>query len=151
MRKIILAALSLLALTGGAFAQAVSTQQSASRVEAATAVAFAQAAVGSQSTATIAVPAGMFAYITGISADTCFDATGATAGVNVNYTSTNIQSTPSWSLSYVGTANTCNPPLREWFSVPLKSAQAGTNVTIVSPAGNAHAQFTIRVYYYLAP
>lgn len=153
MRKLLLVAASLLALPGGAFAQAVSTQQSATRVEAATAVAFAQAAVAAVSTATITVPAGLFAYITAISMDACADGTGGTAETNANFTTTNIQSTPKWSFSWAGTANTCATPIREWFTTPLKSAQAGTNVTVVSPSdgGGTHNQYTIRVYYYLAP
>lgn len=151
MRKIALALLGLCVATS-AFGQAVGVQQQATRVEAATAVAFAQAGVGVTSTATIVVPAGLYAYITALSMDTCADATGGTAQVNSNYTSTNLPSTPSWSFSFGGTANTCAVPLRESFSAPLKSAQPGVNVTVVSPSGGAgHNQFTIRVYYYLAP
>lgn len=151
MRRIALALLGLCFATA-AFGQAVSVQQAGTRAEAATAVAFAQAAVGSTSTATITVPAGLYAYITGLSMDTCADGTGGTAQTNSNFTTTNIQSTPSWSFSFGGTANTCGVSLREWFNIPLKSLQPGTNVTVVSPTGGGgHNQFTIRVYYYLAP
>lgn len=151
MRRITFALLGLLALTSGAFAQATSVQQAPTRLDAATGVAFAQAAVGSQSTATITVPSGLSAYITAVSMDTCADGTGGTALANSNFTSTNIQSTPSWSVSFAGTANTCATAIRESYATPLKSSQPGVNVTVVSPGASAHNQFTIRVYYYLAP
>lgn len=151
MKRIVLGLLGLCALTGSAFAQATSTQQASTRLDAATAVAFAQAAVGSQSTATITVPAGLSAYVTGVSIDTCADGTGTTALANSNFTSTNLQSTPSWAVSFAATANTCATPIREMYATPLKSSQPGVNVTVVSPNASAHNQFTIRVYYYLAP
>lgn len=150
MRRIALALWGL-CLATAAFGQAISVQQAGSRVEAATGVAFAQAAVGSTSTATIVVPAGNYAYITGVSMETCANATGTTVITNGNYTTTNIQGTPSWSFSFAGTANTCIPVIRESFSVPLKSAQPGVNVTFVSQTGAGNNQHTIRVYYYLAP
>jgi len=124
-------------------------QQSGSRFDAATAVAFAQAAVAAQSTATISVPAGQYAYITGVGMDTCANGTGGTALTNANFTSTNLQSTPSWSISFAGTANTCGTRIAEFYATPLKSLVPGTAVTVVSPAGSANNQFTIRVYYYL--
>jgi hypothetical protein len=151
MRRLIVALLGLIAFTGAAFAQATPVQQAASRLDAAVGVAFAQAAVAAQSTATIVVPAGQYAYITGVSMDTCANGTGTTALANVNYTSTNIQSTPSWGVSFAAVANTCATPIRESYGTPLKSSQAGVNVTVVSPTGGAGNQFTIRVYFYLAP
>jgi len=150
MRKPLIIALALLGALGSAFGQQ-SVQQTAKRLDAATAVAFAQAAVGSNSTATITVPTGQYAYITGVSMDTCADGTGGTALTNLNYTSTNIQSTPSWSVSFAGTANTCATPIREFYATPLKSLVPGTAVTVVSPTVGTHNQSTIRVYYYLAP
>ena len=150
MRKIFLTLSWLLAFTGAAFCQATSVQQVASRLDAATGVAYATAAQGAQATATIAVPGGYFAYITGVSLDTCANGTGGTALANVNYTSTNIQSTPSWPVSFTGTANTCATPIRDFFATPLKSSNAGVNVTVVSPTGSAQNIFAIRVYYYLA-
>lgn len=151
MRKIALSFLALVALTGSAFAQATSVQQAGTRLDVATAVAFAQAAVGSQSTATITVPAGLYAYITGISIDFCNNGTG-TAQANANFTSTNINSTPSWAVSIAASANICIPPIREQYATPLKSSAPGTNVTVVSPGGTiTNNQATIRVYYYLAP
>lgn len=151
MRKIALSLLALVALTSAALAQAVPTQQASTRLDAATAVAFAQASVGAQSTATITVPAGLYAYITGISLDFCNNGTG-TAQANANFTSTNINSTPSWAVSIAASANICIPPIREQYATPLKSSAPGVNVTVVSPSGTiTNNQATIRVYYYLAP
>jgi hypothetical protein len=151
MRRLLLAFIGLLGLSGVAFGQATSVQQSASRLDSATAVAYATAAQGSQATATINVPGGQYAYITGVSLDTCANASGGTAIANGLFTSTNIQSTPSWAMSFLGTANTCAPAIRESYATPMKSNQAGVNVTVVSPAGSAQNLFGIRVYYYLAP
>jgi hypothetical protein len=152
MRKIFTSLFWVLALTASAAAQQGSlVQQSGTRLEAATQVAFAQAAAGSTSTATITVPAGQYAYITGVSMDTCADATGTTALANSSFTSTNIQSTPSWSISFAAAANTCGTRISEAYATPLKSLIPGTAVTVVSPATSAHNMFTIRVYFYLAP
>ena len=93
MKKLILA-FALLALGTPAWAQSVTVQQSATRVEAATNVAFAQAGVGVTSTATITVPAGLFAYITGLSADACADGTGGTTQVNKNIVAQRILGLP---------------------------------------------------------
>lgn len=151
MRKVLGSLFGLLALTSVAFGQATTVQQAPSRLDAATGVAFAQAAKGSVSTATITVPAGQFAYITGVSIDVCADGTGGNAYANANFTSTNIQSTPSWAVSSALAANTCAVPIRESYATPLKSSQSGTNVTVVGPTAGATNQQTIRVYYYLAP
>ena len=146
MKWLLAALLSL--VCGAAWAQAVSVQQSAQRLDA-SAVAFAQAAVGSPSTATVTVPTGMFAYITGISVDGCQNGTGA-AVTNANITSTGLNTNPSWSYSMAQTANGCVAQgiARDFPATPLKS-QSGTNVTVVSPT-TATWQYTIRVYYYLA-
>jgi hypothetical protein len=151
MRRLTLAFLGLVAFTGAAFAQATSVQQAPSRLDAATGVAFAQAAKGSISTATVTVPAGLYAYVTGVSIDVCADGTGGNAYANLNFTTTNLQSTPSFAVSAALAANTCAVPIREWYATPLKSSQAGVNVTVVGPAVGATNQQTIRVYFYLAP
>src|SRR5271157_982134 len=151
MRRILAAAVGLLALTGIAFGQATSVQQSGSRLDAATAVAYATAAQGSAATATITVPAGQFAYITGVSIGVCANTTGGTALTNTNFTSTNIVGLPSWAFSHAGTASTCAARVAESFPTPLKSANAGTAVTVVGPTGVAQLIQDIRVYYYLAP
>ena len=151
MRRILASLFGLLALTSLAFGQATSVQQAPTRLDAATGVAFAQAAKGSISTATITVPAGLYAYITGVSIDVCADGAGGNAYANLNFTSTNIQSTPSWAISAALAANTCAVPIRESYATPLKSSQPGVNVTVVGPTVGATNQQTIRVYFYLAP
>jgi hypothetical protein len=130
-----------------ALAQTVPIQQSAQRLDA-SAVAFAQAAVGSASTATITVPPGMFAYVTGVSVDAC-EGSGLTGVAAGSITSTGLSTNPSWGFSLVSTADVCvaGGAVRDLPSTPYKS-QYGTNVTVVSPATSG-AQYTIRVYYYL--
>jgi hypothetical protein len=151
---------ALLALTLGtslAFAQqagSTTVQQSPSRLDACQGVAYATGAVNTQITATIPVPAGNYAYICSIQADVCNSNTASTAIANSNFTSTNLPSNPTWQISLATTANLCMNPgaIRETFNgPPLKSSNAGTNVTIVSPAGVSQTAYTIRVTYYLAP
>lgn len=141
--------LFLLALSfNPALAQAP-VQQAPTHLDAATAVAFAGTAVNSQSTATITVPGGQYAYITAISFDVCTNGTG-TAANQVTYTSTNIAGSPQWVFSIAATASIC----QHWQDIipgGLKSAAAGTNVTIVSPTAATNNSYTIRAYYYLAP
>ena len=149
MKRLIASIFALLAFSGVAFAQA-SIQAIGTRLDVATAVAFATAAVNNQVTATIAVPAGQYVYITAISYDVAQNNTGTTAANNVQFTTTNISGSPILSTSVAGVANTTAHGF-EGYAVPLKSAAPGTNVTVVSPAANATAAYTIRVYYYTAP
>jgi hypothetical protein len=146
--RYILSLLALVVSIGTAGAQQA-VQQTPTRLDAATAVAFGQAAVATASVATIVVPGGQYAYITAISIDACEDAT-AVALTNVNVTTAGIAGTPSYTFSYPATVNQCPVALRETFAVPLKSIQPGTNVVFTSPS-STHVQYTIRVYYYLAP
>ena len=125
-------------------------QQVPTRLDAATNVCFAQLAVNNTSICTIVVPAGQFAYVTGISIDTCQNGT-ATINTNVNYTTTNLPSTPKFPVSLAATANLCGTSIRYFPSTPLKSLAAGTSVVVTGPAAAANTQQTIRVYYYLAP
>jgi hypothetical protein len=155
MKKLLLSFALLLGALGAAFAQqGALVQQSGSMLHAGV-----QSAVGTNfntvnntSTATINVPAGYFVYITGMFLSTCQDATSA-AATNLNFTTTGLGSgaaAPQFGLSLAATANTCYfQPIS--FATPLKSAAAGTQVTVVSPAANLHAGFGITVQYYLAP
>jgi hypothetical protein len=112
-------------------------------------VAVTGTAVNNQYTATISVPAGLYAYVTGLSFDACTNGTGT--GVNqVTFTSTNLTGSPVWPFSLAATASICQH-WTEPLSSPLKSSVAGTNVTIVTPAAAANNSYTVRVYYYLAP
>jgi len=144
----------LLALAAGAVAQQGSlVQQSGSRLDAGISVAIGtnNNTVNQQSVATVTVPAGFYAYITAIALEECGDATG-TAAVNVNFTSTGITGTPSWSYS-ASAANSLSTCTRQFesFSSPLKGSAPGTNVVITSPSALLHTGFGIRIYYYIAP
>jgi len=141
---------ALAALWAGVASAQVAIQQNATHLDAATAVAFAQAAVGSASTATITVPSGQYAYITAIGIDLAQDGTGV-AVANSNTTAMgNISGGPQWTFSCPLTISSNCVGVRENFSVPLKSAAPGTNVTLTTGSGT-HIQYTVRIYYYLAP
>lgn len=152
LRSLWLAALLALAVGHLALAAGeVPVQQIPTRLDACTAIAYGTAAANTQVTATITVPSGQYAYICGISADVCGNATG-TVQTNVTFTTTNLPSTPTYQYSTAINPNSClNPPLREFPGAPIKSAAPGTNVTVVTPAGAAQTLYTLRVYYYLAP
>src|SRR6266550_4003059 len=132
MKRFCVTCLAFLLWVTVAEAQTVPVQQAAQRLDA-SAVAFAQAAVGSPSTATVVVPTGMYAYITGISVDGCQNGTGLLI-TNGNITSTGLNTNPSWSYSMPLTVNGCfsGGIVRDFPTTPLKS-QAGINVTVVSP------------------
>jgi hypothetical protein len=148
MKRFFIAAFA--ALWASVASAQVTVQQNATHLDAATAVAFAQAAVGSASTATITVPSGQYAYITGISIDLAQNGT-STAATNLLTTAMgNISGGPQWQFSCPATVNSNCVGVRETYAVPLKSAAPGTNVTLTATAG-ANNQFTVRIYYYLAP
>jgi hypothetical protein len=148
MKRFLIALIA--ALWAGIASAQVAIQQNPTHLDAATAVAFAQAAAGAASTATITVPSGQYAYITGIGIDLAQNATGAVV-TNVNTTAmVNVSGGPQWSFSCVATANTNCVGVRENFPVPLKSAAPGTNVSLTATP-SAQSQFTVRIYYYVAP
>ncbi len=148
MKRLLIAALAALwAVTAQA---QVTIQQNATHLDAATAVAFAQGAVGAASTATITVPSGQYAYITGIGIDLAQNGT-STVATNLNTTAMgNVSGGPQWTFSCPATVNSNCVGVRETYAVPLKSAAPGTNVTLTATPG-ANNQFTVRIYYYLAP
>jgi hypothetical protein len=102
---------------------------------------------------------------TGIGVDACENGTGA-AMTNLNVTSSGIVGAPSWSFSGASAINTCvagmngagisgfmwpnGTAVSEKFALPLRSSAPGTNVVITSPT-TAQIQYTVRVYYYVAP
>lgn len=159
MRRLSLSLLALLALALPAFAQNVCgsqgacVQQSPTRPDAAIAVQMGTntGTPNQQSVATVTVPGGLYAYVTAIYMDVCGNATGS-AQTNVNFTSTGLTGTPSWSYSATA-ANILSTCLRlgDSFATPLKGSAPGTNVVITSPSGVTNNSYTIRVYYYLAP
>lgn len=144
--------LAMLLLSSAAMAQ-TSVQQAASRSDVTTGVAVSTNfnTVNTQGVATVSVQAGLYAYVTAISLEQCGNATG-TAATNVLFTSTGISGTPSWQYSAT-TANSLSTCTRQFesFTIPLKSASAGTNVVITSPSALTNTAFGIRIYYYLAP
>lgn len=150
---ILLACVCALVFPVAASAQQV--QQSASRLDASTfaAVSTSFDTVNAQGTATVVVPAGLYAYLTRIELEECQDATG-NAVSNQSFTSTGLGSgatvSPQWSIGAAASASNC--VFRDVnFNTPLKSAAAGTNVTIVSPSASTHAGFGIKAYGYFAP
>lgn len=149
-RLIVLLGLLAVLVAGPASAQGpVLIQQAPSMLTAATAVAHADAAINVAVTATITVPAGMYAYITALDWQVCTNAT-ATAQANVTWTSTNLTGLPKWQYSIGATVNICQTFATN-FANPLKSAAPGTNVTVVSPTAAAQNAYSVNVYYFLAP
>lgn len=147
-RKLALAAVA--ALWAGAASAQVTIQQNATHLDAATAVAFNQGTATTAAAATITVPSGQYAYITGISIDLGQNATSA-AVTNANTVAlTNVAGGPQWTFSCPATANANCVGVRENFPVPLKSAAPGTNVTLTT-ATPTNSIYTVRMYYYLAP
>lgn len=146
MLKKLAAAIFVALFASAALAQAP-VQQSPTRLDAAVGVAYATGAINTANTATIVVPGGQYAYIVAIGLDACENATGTGVPLGT-FTSTNINSSPTWLYSVTG-ADVCYR-FFEAFPSPLKSAAAGTNVTVVGGAQTTVAT-AIRVYYYLAP
>jgi hypothetical protein len=146
-----IAALALLAAPSAFAQQAQGTpiQQIATRLDACT-VANATAVINNAVTLTITPPAGQYVYLCGIDLTVSNDATGAVVATNLQWTSTNLG---AWKLTYsmAGTANTIGLQYQSTFNAIMKSAVAGTAVTIVSPAANAHAVYNVNAYYYYAP
>ena len=157
---------SLLGLLGAAFLAALplgsalaqvspnQTTQTGTRLDACTQTAVGTNfnTVNTQSTATIVVPAGLYAYICKIELEAMQDATG-NAMTNLSFTSTGLGSgaanSPQWAVSQPLTVNGAYS--RDIvYATPLKSATSGTNVTVVSPAAQTHVGFGIKIVYYLA-
>lgn len=146
-----------LALLGppDSFGQSVTVQQSPSMLTACAQVATANGTA--QQTITITPSAGMYFYLCGLDLQYCASGTAATATQNVYTTTTGFQGTPKWQLSVSNTASVCFPtgnngaPQTFQFPLPLKSANAGTAVTFVSPAAITNVTFNMNVYGFFAP
>jgi hypothetical protein len=159
MRKFFLSLLALGLLALPASAQ-VAVQQSGQHLDAATGVCALAGAVNSTQaagTCTITPPGGQFVYFTYMQVGQCQDGTASISGIQLNFTSTNlnswVQETSFLSAATITTnagTNLCayvGGPL----SFPLKSAAAGTAVTIVPPAQTAHVSFPMVMHYYFGP
>jgi len=158
MRNVALALAFLLGLSGAAFAQSTASpvQQTTQRLDAATlsAVSTNYNTVNTQAVATITPPTGQYVYIVRMEFIACQDGT-ATAGVNVNYTSTGLGSgataSPQWGLSIAATAEACVFRDISFGAAPFKSAITGQSVTNTSPSAATHTGFGSVIYYYLSP
>lgn len=160
MRRLLLSLAALVALCGAASAQVVVTS-SPSRPDAAVLVSSTAPAVNATQaagTVTITPPSGQFVYFTGIYVAACSDGTASTSSVQQNFTTTTLSglTIQTSMLAYAATTAIANSisscdrvPLP--FATPLKSATAGTAVTIVPPAQAAHMSFPIIATYYYAP
>lgn len=110
-------------------------------------VAHGDAAINTLLTVTVPAIDGKFIYVTGLDLVVSNNATGGVKSVNLKFTSTNL-----WGWAYlfseVGTAwvNTIDRSFQ--FMEPLKSQTAGVPLSIVSPAVNAQAAYSINIYYY---
>jgi hypothetical protein len=158
MRRLLSALLVSTALCGAANAQ-VATQPSATKLDAATGVSATAPAVNATQaagTVTITPPSGQYVYFTFLKVGQCQDGTASISGIQLSFTSTNLN---GWTreTSYLSAAtittnagtNLCandGGPL----SFPLRSAVAGTAVTLVPPAQTAHVSFPIEAHYYFA-
>jgi hypothetical protein len=159
MKRILLAFGLLLAAASGAFAQTTPVSPIASRLDASVALQGQSAGAAScnavsatiaNDTVTITVPAGLYAYITGIYITKSTDATGVTEFQTVS--ATNLSGTPIWDTS--STLNTTGQRVvdNETFATPLKSSQPGVNVTFVPSANQSgHGWLCMKVAFYLAP
>lgn len=105
------------------------------------------AAINNTATLTITPPAGQFVYLCGLDIIVANDATGAVAATDLSFTSTNI-GTWAYKYSMVGTANTNGVDRSFSWQNCIKSSAPTTAVTIVSPAANAHATYSINGYFY---
>lgn len=92
-------------------------------------------------TITIVPPAGNYVYLTGLYIEVSPNATGASSAVT--WSSTNLSGSPAW-LTNTTTSAAANPSaeyvLAEIYPTAIKSAAAGTNVTIV-PQTTAASSF----------
>jgi hypothetical protein len=154
-QKIVLTAFLAFAFSSVIWAQFVTSvvQQGPTMLNVATKVANANAAVANQVTATMTPASSNYVYLTGIDLEVCQDATGL-AQTNVNWTTTGItgliSTAPIWSYSTALAADVCIYKVIS-YPTPLKSTTPGSAVTVVSPASDAHAAYTINVFWYEAP
>lgn len=153
LKSLRLLALALvLSLAPAAFAQQASnatpTQQTATMANACVPSSTTNA-VNTTSTLTLTPPAGMFVYLCGLDLNVSNNATGAVVATNLVWTSTNLGGW-QYKFSSVNAANTNGLDKSFVWSPIIRSAQPGLAVTIVSPAANAQAAYTITGYYYFS-
>jgi hypothetical protein len=167
MKRYLLAALIAVSFAFAspvAFAQQVGSpapvQQNQSRLDASTGVCALGPAVNATQaagTCTITPPAGQYVYFNYMQVAACQDGTASISGIQLNFTSTNlggwVVETSTLSAATIATnpfANLCAYSGGA-LTAPLKSAAAGTAVTVVPPAQTAHMSFAMNLQYYFAP
>jgi hypothetical protein len=154
MKRLVSCLIAVLVVSGTALAQQPQqtnpptlVQQSPSDLRACT-PAHSDAAVNNTVTITITPPNGLYVYLCGWDYQVVQDATG-TVQTNVKWTSTNLGGLAvEYSTPLVVDGNTTQ---NFYYAVPLKAAQAGVAVTIVSPAAVLHTAYSANAYYYIAP
>ena len=163
MRKLALAFAALLALAAPALAQNVAppVQQTGQRLDAAAGGCYLATAVNATQaagTCTITPPAGQYVYFTTLEVGACMDGTASISGIQLNFTSTNLNGWVEETSTLTAATITTNPManLCAWGpnsvgAVPLKSQAPGGVVTIVPPAQTAHMSFPIKASYYFSP
>lgn len=152
IQSLVLAALLvlLLAAPSAKAQQGQGTQVwwNASRYDISTGVA---TTVTSAATLTITPAAGQYVYITQISYSNCAGASAVTAAGPTSITSTNLNGA-TWQVGSGVTAGLCTQDVRDTFgNAPLKSAAAGTAVTVINPTFATNQTVRTSVYYYTAP
>lgn len=136
-------------------------QQVPQRIDSATGVCATAPAVNATvatGTCTITPPSGQFVYFTFLQVAACHDGTASTSSVQQAFTSTNLNGWTAQTsmISYAATTAISNPTVAcdrigGARTTPLKSAAAGTAVTIVPPTQAAHMSFPIIAEYYFSP
>lgn len=107
-------------------------------------------------TCTITPPAGNYVYITALIIGQCQDGTVSVSGIQQNFTTTNLGGLVLETSFLSAATITTNPGtnlcgfVQLPLSTPLKSAAAGTVVTVVPPTQAAHASYPITVVGYFA-
>jgi hypothetical protein len=160
LRRFLFSSFVLIAWCGAASAQVI-VQPTASRLDAAVLISSTAPAVNATvatGTVTITPPPGQFVYFTSLYVAACSDGTASTSSVQQNFTTTNMNSLTIQTsmLAYAATTAIANSisscdRVALSFAAPVKSAAAGTAVTIVPPAQAAHMSFPIIATYYYAP
>jgi hypothetical protein len=114
-------------------------------------------------TVTITPPSGSYVYFTSLLFGACGDGTASQSPIQLAFTSTNIGGASTTSLQVENSAisgstittnawtNLCawSPNIVSF--APLRSLVAGTPVTLIPPAQNAHVSFPIIAAYYFSP
>jgi hypothetical protein len=160
MKKLFLSFAAIALTASLAFAQQAPVQQAPTRLDASTGVCALAGAVNSTQaagTCTITPPAGQYVYFNYLQVGACQDGTASISGIQLNFTSTNLNGWTQETSTLSAATITTNPFVNLCayvggsLTAPLKSAAAGTAVTLVPPAQTAHMSFPIVAHFYFAP